>query len=257
MLQVELSSFQSFYKASSKSPFKSFPWKSGSMHFRFLPVSPLGQQVAITPPCTLHGPDDHITSPEGISQHQTSASTCSCEAVSPHQGATQCPLQAASLRCLADTWHDATPAAALSICHAASCSAAPCRSRPVHHSVDLRLHHALQQLVAAGQYTTLLTCRRALPCSTRRHLSANALLPYREIPLKPQKSLGHDIANLKFETAFEHGQCAALQEDTALKPNPLSVLHMHRRILGLIGVLHCPSTPDFARAYAQFEHMCR
>ena len=57
--------------------------------------------------------------------------------------------------------------------------------------------------------------------------------------------------------AFEHGQCAALQEDTALKPNPLSVLHMHRRILGLIGVLHCPTTPDFARAYAHFEHMCR
>ena len=37
-LQVELSSFQSIVQTQAKSPFKSFPWKTGAMHFRFLPV---------------------------------------------------------------------------------------------------------------------------------------------------------------------------------------------------------------------------
>ncbi len=39
-LQVELSSFQSIVQTQSKSPLKSFPWKTGAMHFRFLPVRP-------------------------------------------------------------------------------------------------------------------------------------------------------------------------------------------------------------------------
>ena len=37
--QVELQSIQSFYTEQQKSPFKFFPWKQGSMTFRFLPVS--------------------------------------------------------------------------------------------------------------------------------------------------------------------------------------------------------------------------
>ena len=37
--QVELANVRSFYKEQQKSPFKFFPWKSGTMHFRFLPVS--------------------------------------------------------------------------------------------------------------------------------------------------------------------------------------------------------------------------
>lgn len=42
--QIELANVRSFYKQTSKSPFKFFPWKSGSMHFRFVspcPPSPL------------------------------------------------------------------------------------------------------------------------------------------------------------------------------------------------------------------------
>ena len=39
-LQVELSSFQSIVQTQSKSPLKSFPWKTGAIHFRFLPVRP-------------------------------------------------------------------------------------------------------------------------------------------------------------------------------------------------------------------------
>jgi hypothetical protein len=36
--QVELANVRSFYKEQQKSPFKFFPWKTGAMHFRFLPV---------------------------------------------------------------------------------------------------------------------------------------------------------------------------------------------------------------------------
>ena len=37
--QVELQVLRSFYKEQGKSPFPKLPWKTGSMHFRFLPVS--------------------------------------------------------------------------------------------------------------------------------------------------------------------------------------------------------------------------
>ncbi len=39
VLQVELQNVRSFYKEAQKSPFKFFPWKTGNMHFKFLPVS--------------------------------------------------------------------------------------------------------------------------------------------------------------------------------------------------------------------------
>lgn len=47
-LQVELTNVRSFYKAAQKSPFQFFPWKTGTMNFRFLPedvafrIRPLG-----------------------------------------------------------------------------------------------------------------------------------------------------------------------------------------------------------------------
>ena len=47
-MQVELTNVRSFYKAAQKSPFQYFPWKTGTMNFRFLPedvafrVRPLG-----------------------------------------------------------------------------------------------------------------------------------------------------------------------------------------------------------------------
>ena len=39
-MQVDLGNVRSFYKESQKSPFKFFPWKTGSMHFKFLSVCP-------------------------------------------------------------------------------------------------------------------------------------------------------------------------------------------------------------------------
>ena len=47
------------------------------------------------------------------------------------------------------------------------------------------------------------------------------------------------------------------QEDVALKASPVAALHMHRRVLGVIGILHCPTARDFDKAVAQFETMCR
>ena len=170
MLQVELSSFQSFYKASSKSPFKTFPWKSGSMHFRFLPVSPPGQPAPIRR-LTRCMPLI-ITSPGAISQQQASASICTCVAIRPHTSASQCPLQAALLRCLDNLWHAAASAATLALCHAAPCPPAACCSRPVHHSVDL-------------QEGTALQTRTAFESDHPAASQGNT-------PLKPQKSLEHD-----------------------------------------------------------------
>lgn len=43
----------------------------------------------------------------------------------------------------------------------------------------------------------------------------------------------------------------------ATRPSPLASLHVHRRVLGVIGILHCPSAKDFGKAYGQFQQMCK
>lgn len=45
LLQVELQTLRSFYKDQGKSPFRFLPWKTGSIHFRFLPVRFLPKQT--------------------------------------------------------------------------------------------------------------------------------------------------------------------------------------------------------------------
>ena len=47
------------------------------------------------------------------------------------------------------------------------------------------------------------------------------------------------------------------QGDVAIKPSPLASLHVHRRVLGVIGILHCPSAQDLDKAYSQFQQLCR
>lgn len=47
------------------------------------------------------------------------------------------------------------------------------------------------------------------------------------------------------------------QEDLALQPCGLAPLHNHRRVLGVIGVMHCPSVDDVGKAYQQFEQRCK
>ena len=49
----------------------------------------------------------------------------------------------------------------------------------------------------------------------------------------------------------------ALQEEAASRPQPLSSLHVHRKTLAIIGILHCPAATEFKRAYVRFEQVCR
>lgn len=43
----------------------------------------------------------------------------------------------------------------------------------------------------------------------------------------------------------------------ALQANPLKELHTYRKILGVIGICHCPAVADIRQAYAKFEQACR
>ena len=52
--QVDLGNVRSFYKESQKSPFKFFPWKTGSMHFKFLSVSQFLACKANVQPMHMH-----------------------------------------------------------------------------------------------------------------------------------------------------------------------------------------------------------
>ncbi len=48
MRQVELANVRSFYKSDEKSPFKNFPWKTGTMHFHYLSVRATHVRQALT-----------------------------------------------------------------------------------------------------------------------------------------------------------------------------------------------------------------
>ncbi len=48
-----------------------------------------------------------------------------------------------------------------------------------------------------------------------------------------------------------------MQEELALEASPLAPLHSHRRVLGVIGVMHCPDVQDVTKAYLQFEQRCK
>ncbi|DBA86334.1 TPA: hypothetical protein ACH3X2_005568 [Trebouxia sp. C0005] len=48
-----------------------------------------------------------------------------------------------------------------------------------------------------------------------------------------------------------------LPEEMATKASPLASLHVHRRVLGVIGILHCPAAKDFEKAYSHFQQLCR
>ena len=48
MRQVELANVRSFYKSDEKSPFKNFPWKTGTMHFHYLSVRVIPSCQALT-----------------------------------------------------------------------------------------------------------------------------------------------------------------------------------------------------------------
>ena len=43
------------------------------------------------------------------------------------------------------------------------------------------------------------------------------------------------------------------QEEAALHVSPLTALHTHRKVLGVIGVCHCPEHQSLSEAYDKFE----
>ena len=49
MRQVELANVRSFYKSDEKSPFKNFPWKTGTMHFHYLSVRATAARIGSAP----------------------------------------------------------------------------------------------------------------------------------------------------------------------------------------------------------------
>ena len=42
-----------------------------------------------------------------------------------------------------------------------------------------------------------------------------------------------------------------------MQASPLRELHFYRKVLGIIGICHCPANPNLAQAYATFEAACR
>lgn len=48
-----------------------------------------------------------------------------------------------------------------------------------------------------------------------------------------------------------------LSEEEAMVASPLTPLHAHRRILGVIGLLSMPHSSDVSRRYKEFEQRCR
>ena len=48
-----------------------------------------------------------------------------------------------------------------------------------------------------------------------------------------------------------------MQADVAVQPSPLKELHTYRKVLGVIGICHCPAVSNLKQAYAKFELACR
>lgn len=71
---------------------------------------------------------------------------------------------------------------------------------------------------------------------------------YKESQKSPFKFFPWKTGNMHFRF---------LPEDAATQVSPLAPLHNHRRVLGVLGVISCPHTPDVARRYKEFEQQCR
>ena len=176
-LQVELSSFQSIVQTQSKSPLKSFPWKTGAMHFRFVPVRP------------------NITS------------------------------------CMK---------AILLLCR--------------NMLVACLLKHRRQNRRRLGTMN--------VDVSNLAHRCCPAITVYKQCWNWPKclhnRRLHQSSMHMQINLSFARSTVSScVQEEVATKASPLASLHVHRRVLGVIGILHCPAAKDFEKAYSHFQHLCR
>ena len=87
--------------------------------------------------------------------------------------------------------------------------------------------------------------------------AAAASLPWIHTPRRAEQERAS--AHLLLPTACcpRSARCRCPQEEAALQPSPLMPLHNHRRVLGVVGVMHCPSVQDIGKAYQQFEQRCK
>lgn len=94
---MELQNVRSFYKEAQKSPFKFFPWKTGNMHFKFLPVRLVGTiecaplrtlPPVLRRPCLLNGAS---TAPARAGSMQSKLlCTATCERLSGFDSPASC-----------------------------------------------------------------------------------------------------------------------------------------------------------------------
>ncbi|GMH32365.1 hypothetical protein BSKO_00199 [Bryopsis sp. KO-2023] len=83
---------------------------------------------------------------------------------------------------------------------------------------------------------------------------------YRHVDLPAVKSFYHEKQKspLKYLPWAEGAlHFRFVQEREALEPTPLAHLHACRSVLGVIGLCHCPNSPDISAAYAKFEEMAK
>ena len=86
--QVELQVLRSFYKEQGKSPFPKLPWKTGSLHFRFLPVRSACAAISYTPTVSRAS---YCALPGYFKQQQTVQQLCTRQASQPPAQLHICP----------------------------------------------------------------------------------------------------------------------------------------------------------------------
>ncbi|KAL6781628.1 hypothetical protein ACKKBF_B08795 [Auxenochlorella protothecoides x Auxenochlorella symbiontica] len=88
---------------------------------------------------------------------------------------------------------------------------------------------------------------------------ASLITRHKQVKLSHVRTFHHEA----HKTPFKHIPWKSgnmnfkfLGEEAALAPSPLSTLHAHRAVLGVIGILHCGHTRDLAKACRAFQQRC-
>lgn len=126
------------------------------------------------------------------------------------------------------------------------------------HPVTKTIEPGLTVFSAAEIRVVLLPVGEAPEAAFQRY--ASLIVQHRQVELNNVRSFYKEAQKSPFKffpwkTGNMHFKF--LPEELSLQPSPLTPLHNHRRVLGVIGVMHCPSVEDVGKAYAQFEQRCK
>lgn len=83
---------------------------------------------------------------------------------------------------------------------------------------------------------------------------------YRHVPLPLIKSFYRESQKSPFQSLPWKTGCLHfrfLQEEEMRRQSRLVEIHASRQVLVVLGLVHCPSTPDVERALGDFDKMCR